>query len=108
MFFHSLCTMTGTMPAADRSHYTGSYLVRARAVRDAANADPTTRCWRCGKTLAEARRMWPDRNVIWHAGHTVDGNSAFPLAPEHSVCNTAAGAAVASRRRGLRSSRRWF
>jgi hypothetical protein len=96
------------MPAHDRSHYTGSYQVRARRVREAAAADPTTRCWRCGKTLAEARRLWPDRDVVWHAGHMVDGNSAMPLAPEHSVCNLSAGAQVTNRKRSLRPSRRWF
>lgn len=96
------------MPSRDRSHYTGSYDARAKRVRDAANADPTTRCWRCGKTLAEARKMHPDRNVVWHAGHTVDGNNAFPLAPEHSVCNTSAGGAIGSKRRMLRPSRKWF
>lgn len=96
------------MTGKGSAHHSGSYGVRARAVRDAANADPSTRCWRCGKTLAEARRMWPDRNVTWHAGHTVDGNSAFPLAPEHSVCNTSAGGVIGSKRRALRSSRKWY
>lgn len=96
------------MPAEDRRHYTGSYQARARAVRDAAYADPSTRCWRCGKTLAEAQRMWPDRRVCWHAGHTVDGNSAYPLRAEHNVCNTSAGAQVTNKRRQLKPSRRWF
>lgn len=96
------------MPAEDRRHYTGSYQARARAVRDAAYADPATKCWRCGKTLAEAQRMWPDRRVCWHAGHTVDGNSAYPLRAEHNVCNTSAGAQVTNKKRQLKPSRRWF
>lgn len=90
------------------AHHSGSYEVRARRVRDAANADPSTRCWRCGKTLAEARKMHPQRNVVWHAGHTVDGNSAFPLAPEHSVCNTSAAARETNRKRSMRPSRKWY
>ena len=96
------------MPAKDRRHYSGSYQARAKAVREAAYADPGTRCWRCGKTLGEVQRMFPGRRVVWHAGHTVDGNSAMPLAPEHSTCNLAAGAELTNKSRRLRPSRRWF
>jgi hypothetical protein len=94
------------MPARDRQHYTGSYDLRAKRVRDAAYSDPLTRCWRCGKTLAEVQRTDPD--VRWHAGHTVDGSSAHPLAPEHSTCNTSAGGKLGSKKRWLNPSRRWY
>lgn len=96
------------MPNRDRTHYTGSYEARARRVRDAAYADPTTRCWRCGRTLAEEQARQPDKQVVWHAGHTVDGSSAHPLAPEHSTCNLTAGGRLGVKRRDLNPSRRWY
>jgi len=96
------------MTGRGQQHYAGTYGTRARLVREAAFADPTTKCWRCGKTLAEAKKIWPDKNVTWHAGHTVDGNSAMPLAPEHSVCNIRSGGSIGAKRRSLRPSRRWF
>lgn len=83
------------MPAKDRSHYTGTYQARARHVRDAAYADPTTPCWRCGRTLAQHRIPHPTLpwtpTPRWHAGHTIDANSNAPLAPEANCCNTTAG-----------------
>lgn len=95
------------MPARDRTHYAGSYDARARAVRDAAYADVNTRCWRCGRTLAEAQAS-SEKQVSWHAGHVYDGNVASPLLPEHSTCNTAAGARAGNRKRALNPSRRWY
>jgi hypothetical protein len=95
------------MPAKDRSHYAGSYQKRARLVRDRANADPLTRCWRCGLTLAEARRRWPDKDVIWHAGHVVDGDSTAPLLPEHSNCNIYAGAVAGNLAKNAKRGRWW-
>ena len=47
------------------AHHRGDYARRAKAVRDAANADPTTRCWRCGRTQAE-------HGQPWQAGHLND------------------------------------
>ena len=85
------------MPALNPAHYRGSYHVRARRVREAANADPETRCWRCGE---QAREDDP-----WQAGHLRDGDPTSPLAAEHRSCNASAGA-----RRlvdGFRTSRRW-
>ena len=83
------------MPATDRSHYRGSYQDRAKRVRDAANADPSTRCWRSGLTLAEARAQNPGRRIVWHAGHTVDGDKYAPLLPELSHVNQSSGQARA-------------
>ena len=68
---------------ATRPHYDGDYARRAKACRDQANADPTTRCRRCGGL---ARVSDP-----WTAGHVVDGDPSSDLAPEHASCNYAAG-----------------
>lgn len=82
-----------------RPHHQGTYPARAQAVRDQAYADPTTRCWRCGHTLAEAQAKHPTKRVRWTAGHTIDGDSTAPLAPEHSTCNYAAGGQLGAQRR---------
>lgn len=79
--------------------YRGTYPRRARAVREAAKAKPSTRCWRCGKTYAEGLRLWGPRGAKWQAGHVVDGHPGSPLAAEHAKCNTAAGGRLGSRRR---------
>lgn len=72
------------MPAYDRRHYTShGYPARAKRVRQAAEADPSVVCWRCG----EPRRP----NDPWQAGHVVDGDSSGPLRPEHRSCNIRAG-----------------
>lgn len=82
------------MSGAKRAHYRGSYQRQARAVRAQANADPTTRCGRCGLTLAEHRD-----GATWDAGHVNDGQIGGPLQPEASTCNRSAGAALGNRRR---------
>jgi hypothetical protein len=71
--------------------YTGTYPRRAKSVRDAAWANPSTRCWRCKRTYPEAVRLWGKKAACWQAGHVVDGHPRSPLAPEHAKCNTAAG-----------------
>lgn len=95
------------MPAKVKpAHYRGSYHVTSRRVRQAAQADPLTRCWRCGRTLAEHP---PHRNgapARWMAGHIVDGLIGGPLAPEASTCNLSAGATAGNQRRG-RTLLRW-
>ena len=63
------------MPGKHRAHYHGDYARRAAALRDAANANPSTTCWRCGDL---ARPGDP-----WQAGHINDGQPGGPLAPEH-------------------------
>ena len=62
-----------------------SHQVRARVIRRNAYADPSTRCWRCGRTLAEVKAAEPRRRVEWHAGHT--GGRYDPLLAECSPCN---------------------
>lgn len=91
------------MPAKKRSHYRGDYELRARRVVAAAYADPATRCRRCGRTLAEVQSAFPSRKVRWDAGHTVDGNSSFPLAAECSPCNRGAGARMGNAARSGRT-----
>ncbi len=78
------------MPAKDRRHYAGNYKVRAKAVREAAYADPLTKCWRCGKTLEQH-----GQGDTWQAGHIRDGDYTSPLMPEARSCNARAGAARA-------------
>jgi len=95
------------MPAHNRTHYDQPYKVRAKALRRRANADPLTRCWRCGRTLAEEQARQPGKPVTWHAGHTVDGDNAAPLLPEHSTCNTSAGATAGNLSRLTKGNRWW-
>lgn len=73
------------------AHYRGAYHVQARRIRAAANANPNTRCWRCGHP---ARPGDP-----WEAGHLRDGDPASPLLPEHRSCNRAAGARLTNTRK---------
>ena len=44
-------------------HYRGNYLVRARNVRNLANLDPRTVCWRCGTGKPRAKRPGSDQNA---------------------------------------------
>ena len=88
--------MGKTKPA----HHRGSYQAKAKQVRDRANANPATVCWRCGGL---ARHGDP-----WQAGHTVDGMIDGPLAPEHRSCNARAGQALSTKRRApLQTTREW-
>jgi hypothetical protein len=79
-------------------HHRGDYLVRSRDVRDAANADPATRCWRCGKTLREHAPHHNGKPARWTAGHLRDSDPTSPLLPEASTCNYSAGALLGGRR----------
>lgn len=91
------------MPGKRRDHYRGDYDRRARSIRAAANADPSTRCWRCGRTLAEHKP-----GDTWDAGHIRDGDPTSPLAPEAASCNRSSGAIDGNRRRqGLKPTRQW-
>lgn len=78
----------------------------AAAIRDQANADPTTRCRRCGLTHEEAAQRWGTQAAAWTAGHINDGQVDGPLVAEHARCNYSAGATAGNRRRrGLRTTR---
>ncbi|GGL27594.1 hypothetical protein H9L10_03595 [Phycicoccus endophyticus] len=86
-----------TKPKA--AHHRGNFHVRARHIRDTANADPTTTCWRCGHTLAEHPPHKNGKPATWTAGHIIDGDPTSPLAPEASTCNYSAGATTGNQRR---------
>lgn len=83
----------------NKPHHSGAYRHEARLVRAQANADPMTRCWRCGKTLAQHPRHKTGRAPYWTAGHVVDSQRGGRLAPEVSTCNFSAGATTGNRRR---------
>ncbi len=80
------------MPARNRAHYRGAYPRQAAALRNAANANPNTRCWRCGLTLNQHAPHHNGQPPHWQAGHTTDGQPGGQLQPEASTCNTSAGA----------------
>ena len=67
----------------DRHHQNPGYRKLAKAIREAACANPSTRCWRCGYTLREHRPHLSGRPASWNAGHTPSGG----LAAEASTCN---------------------
>lgn len=79
---------------------------RAKVIRWRAYADPATRCWRCGRTLAEVKAAEPTRRVEWHAGHT--GGPLEPLAPECSLCNWRDSAATTRAKRASSGGSRRF
>lgn len=88
------------MSGTRKPWHAGNFARRARAVRDAANRNPDTRCWRCGRTKAEHGRPW-------HAGHLNDSEIGGPLAPECEPCNTSHGAAHGNRNREPHTERWW-
>lgn len=96
------------------AHYGGSYHIASRKVRQAANADPTYRCPRCGLTRDEGRARW-GAGGNWDAGHRQAGEIGGPLRAEHAHCNRSHGQklSVISKRRRARTgtdrkvSRRW-
>lgn len=77
------------------AHHMGTYHQASARVRAAAYANPGTRCWRCGRTLPEIRKLKP--RAKWTAGHLNDGQVNGPLAPECSPCNYSAGATLRHR-----------
>lgn len=92
-------------------HHKGSYAADAKRVRDAANADPRTRCWRCGHTLGQCQPHRTGRPATWTAGHLNDGETGGLLLPECSTCNVRAGARLGEQRAHgtptLNTSRTW-
>jgi hypothetical protein len=89
------------------AHHRGSYQVRARAVVQAARANPNTRCWRCGLTLAQHAAHHNGRRPTWQAGHLIDGQINGALRPEASTCNTSAGATLGNRQRTEPHTEHW-
>jgi hypothetical protein len=97
-----------TMGNRKAAHHRGTHQARARAITTAANANPHTRCWRCGRTLEAHPPHRNGRPAYWTAGHTTDGQTNGQLLPEASTCNYSAGATAGNRRRnGLHTTRTW-
>lgn len=82
------------------AHRRGSYPAQAAAVRARAQADPTTRCQRCGLTLAEHPPTKTGKPPTWDAGHApgMDGVPGAPLFPEVASCNRSAGGKLGAKR----------
>jgi hypothetical protein len=98
------------MPKAP--HHSGTHQRRAARLKARADADPTTRCWRCGKTLADHAPHRNGKPATWTAGHPdgYEGVPDAPLLPEASTCNYSHGATYGNRqrkRRTLRPTRDW-
>lgn len=84
-------------PRPKPAYHKGDYPRRAKAVTDAAKANPLTQCWRCGRTLAQHPPHKTGRPATWHAGHVIDGDPNSPLLPEASTCNSRSGAQLGQR-----------
>lgn len=80
------------MTKAKQPHHRGTHQARARKVVAAANANPATICWRCGRTLAAHPRHANGRRSFWTAGHVITGQRDGELKPEASWCNFTHGA----------------
>jgi hypothetical protein len=85
--------------AGQPHHKDRRYVLASARIRAAANANPNTRCWRCGLTLAEHPNTKTGKPPRWTAGHIVDGDLSAGLRPEVDVCNYQAGAAAGNRNR---------
>jgi hypothetical protein len=84
----------------------------AKVIRRHANADSSTRCWRCGLTLAEHEPHRNGKRPQWMAGHRrhgiVDAQlTLLDLAPEASTCNTSEGASWGNSQRAEAISADW-
>ena len=86
---------------AKAAHHMGTYHVRARQIREQANASPVTICWRCGLRLDQHPPTKTGRPPRWTAGHVEDdnGNHTGHLAPEANTCNFTEGARKGNRLR---------
>ena len=73
-----------------KKHWTPEYKRLAKKVREAAYANPHTRCQRCGRTLQQHEPHLNGKPVTWHAGHI--NPDSDELGPEASTCNVTAGA----------------
>ncbi|MEZ5217867.1 MAG: hypothetical protein R2715_15080 [Ilumatobacteraceae bacterium] len=89
--------MTGKRASPHKNDPT--YAKRAAAVRAAAKRNPDTRCWRCGRTLAEHAPHKSGRAAWWTAGHVNDGEVGGELRAEASTCNYSAGASYGNAQR---------
>ena len=92
------------------AHHRGQHQRLARLVVNAANANPDTRCARCGRTLDQHPDTKTGKRPHWTAGHKVDGKIATSVTdyqPEANTCNYAAGATHGNRNRERHTERWW-
>lgn len=82
------------MAGTKAPQYRGTYHVRSLANLRTWNADPTTRCYVCHRTISEVRQDYP--KAKWHNGHRWPNDPAAPLDAWCSRCNIA----ESNRRRG--------
>jgi hypothetical protein len=98
---------------ARRAVHGPRYRILAPLIVRAANADPNTRCWRDGLTLAEHTPHKNGRPAFWTAGHLKDGQpdatlTIHDLAAEASTDNFSQGASFGNRQRiEPRTARLW-
>jgi hypothetical protein len=88
-------------------HHRGQHDKLSLICRTAWNANPATRCARCGLTRDEGIQQW-GTNGLWEAGHKVDGHRATSVhdyQPEHRRCNRSHGAAAGNAQREPHSER---
>lgn len=71
------------MPRTKPSRPSGDYQARAKSIRNAANADPKTVCWLCGKAARPGDPWVANRGITY-------GIDA--LLPAHRSCSSSAGA----------------
>lgn len=88
----------------------GAHQRLARIIVDAANANPNTRCARCGRTLTEHPPAKTGRPARWTAGHKQDSRIATSIRdyqPEADTCNSSAGATYGNRNREPHTETWW-
>ena len=88
------------MSGSRKAWHSGSYQRRAALVRQRADADPRTTCWRCGRTKAE-------HGTAWQAGHEIDGQVDGELRAECTTCNASHGARRGNAMRVQAYDRQW-
>lgn len=80
------------MSGRKKPWHSGTYPARRNRLVARAYSNRLTKCWRCGRTLAEHPPHQTGAPVKWTAGHIRDSDPTSPLAPEASTCNSSAGA----------------
>jgi len=86
---------------AGKPWHRGRHNEWSRQLRAAWNANPDTRCARCGLTRTEGIAKWGKQGE-WEAGHKRPGtiaHSTLDYQPEHRHCNRSEGAAMGNRNR---------
>jgi hypothetical protein len=77
---------------ANGPHHRGIHRKLSKAIRQAAYADLSARCWKCDLTLAERQRTHPDAG--WVGGHVIAGQVGGAERAECSTCSSREGASI--------------